>query len=115
MIAPAPFYAGGRWRYTARSAWWSDYRERVPVLVGHYWRHWYPRDADPTRENLMPPQNNAWHGAAHNVFCIDYSVGARWRDRKAGIAPAHSEFRLAAMRWPERVLVFDDGETAATV
>ena len=115
VIAPAPFYAGGRWRYTARSAWWQNHHDTPAVLIGHYWRHWYPRDADPTRENLMPPQNNAWHGAAHNVFCIDYSVGARWRDRKAGIAPAHSEFRLAAMRWPERVLVFDDGETAATV
>ncbi|UOO82088.1 metallophosphoesterase [Uruburuella testudinis] len=113
--AAAPFYAGGRWRYTARSAWWNDYTEAVPVVIGHYWRHWYPREADPHRENLMPPQNNAWHGAAHNVYCIDYSVGARWRDRRDQILPARSTFRLAAMRWPEQVLVFDDGETVATV
>lgn len=114
-LADIPFYASGRWRYTARSAWWNDYRDDVPVVVGHYWRHWHPRPADPHRENLMPPQNNVWHGARHNVFCIDYSVGARWRDRKSGVAPADSAFRLAALRWPEKTLVFDNGETAATV
>lgn len=114
-LADIPFYASGRWRFTARSAWWQDYHDTPAVLVGHYWRRWNPPPVDPTRENLMPPQNNAWHGAQHNVFCIDYSVGARWRDRKAGVSPTHSEFRLAALRWPERVLVFDDGEVAATV
>ena len=60
-----------------------------------------------------PPQY--WFGARHNVFCCDYAVGARWRDRKAGIAPQYSAYRLAALRWPEKTLVFDDGETVATL
>jgi hypothetical protein len=38
VIAPAPFYAGGRWRYTARSAWWQNYHDTSAVLIGHYWR-----------------------------------------------------------------------------
>lgn len=115
QIAPAPFYASGRWRFTARCAWWNDYRDDVPVVVGHYWRSWLPHPPSPHRENLLPAEGAAWHGVRHNVFCADFSVGARWRDRKNGTPPERSEFRLAALRWPERVLVFDNGETAATV
>ena len=36
--------------------------------------------------------------------------GAR-RDRP-GVKPPEEDFKLAAMRWPERVLVFDDGTQA---
>lgn len=115
QIAPQPFYAGGRWRYTARSSWWNDYREPVPVLIGHYWRSWQPQPPAPDRENILPAAGNAWHGAERNVFCTDFSAGARWRDRKQQIPPAQSCFRLAAMRWPERVLVFDNGDIEKTV
>jgi hypothetical protein len=45
------------------------------------------------------------------VFCVDYSVGARWLDRLRGDNPVQRS-KLAAMRWPERVLVFDDGTQA---
>lgn len=47
-------------------------------------------------------------------FCIDYSVGARWRDRKNSVPVADSHFRLAALRWPENTLMFDNGETSPT-
>ena len=33
----------------------------------------------------------AWHGKRHNVFCVDYSVGARWSARRAGRAPELEE------------------------
>ncbi|MDO5638244.1 MAG: metallophosphoesterase [Neisseria sp.] len=114
-IADAPFYAGGRWRFTARCAWWENYQETAAVMVGHYWRSWLPQPPSPHREDLLPAAGNAWHGARHNVFCIDFSAGARWRDRKRSIAPADSAFRLAALRWPEKTLVFDNGETVGTV
>ena len=55
----------------------------------------------------------SWHGLRSNVFCVDYSVGARWLDRLRGDDPIQRS-KLAAMRWPERVLVFDDGMQAAT-
>lgn len=111
--AAQPFYAGGRWRFTKRCGWWRNYHENTPVLIGHYWRSWQPQT--PVRENIFPAHGNAWHGAKRNVFCIDFSVGARWRDRKQGTPPAQSRFRLAAIRWPERVLVFDDGSMEKTV
>ena len=34
--------------------------------------------------------------------------GARWAARRNGEDPAR-RFKLAALRWPERTLVFDDG------
>lgn len=109
-LAAAPFYAGGRWRFVERAAWWNGYRDTTPVIIGHYWRRW----TDETNP-LFPFPPNHWHGARHNVFCCDYAVGARWRDRATGTAPEHSAYRLAALRWPEKTLVFDNGETAATV
>ncbi|SAY51736.1 metallophosphoesterase [Neisseria weaveri] len=109
-IAKQPFYASGRWRFTARCAWWHDYTDNIPLFIGHYWRTWQPVPPSPHRENLMPPEGNAWLGTHQNVFCLDYSVGARWRDRKNGTPPHRSIFRLAALRWPEQVLVFDNGD-----
>ena len=107
--AAAPHYAGGRWRFVVRTPWWQDYRDAPAVVIGHYWRRW--RGEHP----LFPCPPQHWFGARHNVFCCDYAVGARWCDRKAGIAPQHSAYRLAALRWPEKTLVFDDGETVATL
>ena len=45
------------------------------------------------------------------MFCVDFSVGARWLNRLRGEDPSERS-KLAAMRWPERVLVFDDGTQA---
>ena len=106
--AAAPHYAGGRWRFVARAPWWDDYRDAPAVVIGHYWRRWHGEHP------LFPCPPQQWFGARHNVFCCDYAVGARWRERKAGIAPPHSAYRLAALRWPEKTLVFDDGATVAT-
>ena len=33
-----PFYAGGKWRFVERVAWWNEYTEAPAVIVGHYWR-----------------------------------------------------------------------------
>ena len=114
-VADAPFFAGGRWRFSVRHAWWTDYRDSIPVVVGHYWRHWQSKRAGGDARNLFTMPSHHWHGARGNVFCCDFSVGARWRDRKKNIAPAVSEYRLAALRFPEKTLVFDNGETVSTV
>ena len=106
----APFYAGGRWRFVERQAWWDDYRDDTAVVIGHYWRRWRG-DTNP----LFPFPPHHWHGARRNVFCCDFAVGARWRDRATGTAPEQSPYRLAALRWPERTLLFDNGEAVATV
>jgi hypothetical protein len=41
---------------------------------------------------------------------VDFAVGARYKERADG-PKAGYECRLAAVRWPERELVFDDGRT----
>ena len=99
-------------------AWWDSYTDATPVVMGHYWR----RPVVPTPDALaaLTPEEAglfghtppfAWHGQRHNVFCVDYSVGGRWLDRLRGDDPVRRS-KLAAMRWPERVLVFDDGTQA---
>ncbi len=114
VLARQPFYANGRWRFTARSPWWQDYAGRVPVVMGHYWRSWQAQPAPPGRLPLFGGHPQAWLGTAGKVFCIDYSVGARWRERQAGITAAASDYHLVALRWPEHILVRDDGlQTAA--
>ena len=112
-----PFYAGGKWRFVERVAWWNEYNEAPAVIVGHYWRRMRAADAPAHGaqfENLFGGTSPlSWHGLRSNVFCVDYSVGARWLDRLRGDDPIQRS-KLAAMRWPERVLVFDDGMQAAT-
>jgi hypothetical protein len=112
-IAETPFFASGKWRMVNRSRWWDDYHEDVPVIVGHYWR--WPtgssRDAlskgEPDLFDGLAPQQ--WFGARRNVYCVDFAVGARYKERATGAD--QFECRLGAVRWPERILVFDDGRT----
>ena len=112
-----PFFSSHKWRFVDRVPWWDEYTDDVPVIVGHYWRMSEPlgREAvgkgDPYLFAGLDP--HAWHGAKNNVFCIDYSVGGRWRERSTDAAIG-SRFKLAAMRWPERELVFDTGERLQT-
>lgn len=116
--APAPFFAGNRWRFSDRTPWWDDYNDRTPVVIGHYWRVFDPgKFAVISRYGGLfnTIDTTSWHGKHHNVFCVDYSVGARWRDRKSDKPFDPTRFRLAALQWPERRLVFDSGETITTL
>lgn len=114
--ADAPFHAGGQWRFVQRVPWWDDYADEVPVVVGHYWRQYLPLaraaqgkgDAD-LFEGIAPM---SWLGPRGRVFCIDYSVGGRYQERRAGQVGART--RLGMLRWPERSLLFDRGEVLAT-
>jgi hypothetical protein len=112
-----PFFSSGKWRFVDRVQWWDSYEDATPVVIGHYWRRVNKIDraaigkGDPDLfENTHP---YAWHGKRGNVFCVDFSAGGRWTERKAG-GPVGHDFKLAALRWPERVLQFDDGHTLAT-
>ena len=111
------FFAGNRWRYSDRVNWWINYSDPIPVVIGHYWRLLEKQEAfrTPRYTRLFSDIHPlAWHGKRRNVFCIDYSVGARWRDRKAKRPIESSRFRLAALRWPENRVIFDDGFEADT-
>lgn len=117
--SPEPFYSGNRWRYSDRIPWWEDYTDNVPVVIGHYWRMFnLPSRERASRYSLLFEgiAPTAWHGRNQGVFCVDYSVGARWRERKAyGHLAEPSRFRLAALYWPERTLIFDNGERYSTL
>ena len=112
-----PFFAGGKWRFVERVAWWDTYADITPVVVGHYWRRIQPMDravlGKGDQDLFADIDPIAWHGLRGNVFCVDYSVGARWTARLAGKAP-DKDFKLAALRWPERALMLDDGSCHAT-
>jgi Calcineurin-like phosphoesterase len=115
-VAETPFYAGGKWRMVNRYPWWQDYQEDVPVIVGHYWR--WPTAASRVAFSKGDPdlfaglQSNEFFGAKKNVYCVDFSLGGRYMERKAGIVN-HFQCRLGAVSWPERELVMDDGTRMA--
>lgn len=112
-----PFYSGGKWRFAERVAWWDAYNDATPVVVGHYWRRVNPIDRARVGKGdadlFEGTHAMRWHGQRGNVFCVDYSVGGRWTERKAGTNPGQ-DFKLAALRWPEKTLQFDDGHRQAT-
>ena len=111
-MAKHVFFASGKWRMVDRYPWWNDYTAEIPVIIGHYWR-WPNRKAREDYSRGEPDlfgayRANEWFGAKKNVFCVDFAVGARFKER-AGGATTHFECRLGAVRWPERELVMDDG------
>lgn len=111
-----PFFAQ-QWRFAERVRWWDAYIDEVPVVVGHYWRQYLPLDraalgkgdAD-LFEGVSP---TAWLGPRGHVFCVDYSVGGRYKER--AVPEGERRTRLAALQWPERVLVLETGERVETV
>jgi hypothetical protein len=84
-----PFISGGKIRHERRVQWWNDYRGPFCVF-GHY-----------SILDGQPRGNDS-------TFCVDYGVGNRWTERRAG-TPGGFTRKLAALRWPERVVVFDEG------
>ena len=115
--AARSFFASGKWRMVERVAWWQEYAEPIPVVMGHYWRwidsggraHYSHGELDLFRD----VQPFDWLGPRANVYCIDYSVGARFREIHDGHAPG-TFTRLAALRWPERDVVTENGERIPT-
>jgi hypothetical protein len=103
-----PFFASGQWRMCDRVKWWEGYAERPAVVVGHYWRQFAPIPASEhasTKPELFANEGpEAWFGPNGNVYCVDFSVGARYEERKKGVAAF--ETKLAAMRLPERQLFY---------
>lgn len=86
-----PFMAAGKLRYERRVEWWRDYSD-IRCVFGHY--------ASPPGKPLGGPQ----------AICIDYGVGKRSQERKqAGEGEAAFRHKLAALRFPDMKLVFDDG------
>ncbi|HLN30096.1 MAG TPA: metallophosphoesterase [Gemmataceae bacterium] len=92
--AEAPFESSGKLRYEERVRWWENYEDVEFCFFGHY--------ASP----LGQP-----HGRGR-ALCIDYAVGKRWTERGQAAPGTAFKFKLAAARFPEKTLLFDDGSTA---
>ena len=91
-----PFKASGKLRYEERVRWWDDYGADAPLCIfGHY--------AVPTGAS----------SASGQATCVDFGVANRWKERTTPSFDGTFDFRLAAVRLPERVLMFDDGSEAA--
>lgn len=108
-IAQKPVYAGGRWRMIDRLAWWENYADRVPVVIGHYWRNF--KSAEEKSGLFKDIDAVMWFGQHSNVFCVDYSVGKRYHDRQQ---QAEFSQHLGALRLPEQRLIFENGRQYQT-
>lgn len=109
-LVTRPFWSGGRWRMCDRARWWDAYDETPAVVVGHYWRRLRPIPGFSLgqRADLFAGVGPLeWLGPRRNVFCVDYSVGARFLERRQGAATFDSQ--LCALRWPERELWGEHG------
>lgn len=112
-----PFYASGKWRFVERFSWWDSYQEDKPVIVGHFWRklNTVEEHLDGNEENIFQNiEPNAWHGVRNNVFCVDFSVGGRFKERLQGENIGENT-TLVALRWPENTLMLEDGTTMPTI
>lgn len=110
----APFFATGKWRFADRVRWWNEYADDTAVVFGHYWRLASTERVKGKPDLLAEYTMGDWHGPKKNLYCVDFSVGARFRERRDRAKhgrPAEAPFvgRLAAVRWPERCVMFDDG------
>ena len=85
-----PIDAGGKIRNEQRVEWWNTY-QGVFCVFGHY---------------SIPDGRPRGNGSA---FCVDYGVGKRWTERRDGKSSDFS-CKLGALRFPERVVVFDEGK-----
>lgn len=99
----------GKVRHERRIAWWDDYPGPLCVF-GHYWRILLANEPVDDNDRLFTgiPFDTTL-GCGH-ALCVDYSVGKRYMERAAADFKGTFVTRLAALRLPERRLVFDDGE-----
>ena len=109
VIVEHPFFAGGKWRMVGRLPWWQSYQAEIPVVMGHYWRNF---NSTEQKSGLFKHIDAVqWFGLKGNVFCVDYSVGKRYLDRHHQRDFSH---QLIALRFPERVLMLEDGRQLQT-
>ena len=93
--AEKPFEASGKLRYQERVSWWHEYDAEPFCVFGHY--------------SMFRGQGRG----TTRAICADYAVAKRWQERKQQSFCGDFRGMLAAIRFPEKVVVFDNGETEA--
>ena len=79
-----------------RVEWWKDYQGAYCVF-GHYGL-----------------EDDVKARGTSSTYCVDFGVGKRWTERRDG-KTGQFKWKLAARRWPERMVVFDDGTTTTAL
>jgi hypothetical protein len=85
-----PILSGGKVRHERRVFWWNDYQARPFCVFGHY---------------SLPVGQPRGNEAA---FCVDFGVGKIGKERRTGNESGY-QWKLAALRFPEKAVMFDDG------
>ncbi len=103
----APYEAGGKVRNEERVEWWRDYADEAWCVFGHYGRVLLPGEKAP---GSLFDEARWFEGLGNGrAVCVDYSAAKRWKERLHGNVRGPFRTRLAAFRFPERELRFDDG------
>jgi hypothetical protein len=117
QVAKKPFFAAGQWRMADRQRWWDTYDNKVPVIIGHFWRR-FDKAAERIsgvfgRDVFEGIDSHEWMGKHENVYCVDYSVGQLHAERRRDSGETGYHGKLAALRYPEWEVHHDDGSVIA--
>ncbi len=108
-----PRYLSGKWRMVERDRWWEHDDDERPVVFGHYWRR-RAHGGVPFKASVFEGIGaDNWFGTGARAFCVDYSVGYRFRARHFHV-DNQRDYALAALRMPERTIRFDDSTAWAS-
>jgi hypothetical protein len=91
--AATPFVKGGKLRHEERVEWWAGYAGPAACVFGHY--------------ALRADRPHVFGRAV----CVDYACGYRAEERRAPGFGGRFQNRLAAARFPEGLILFDDGSS----
>ncbi len=89
--ATEPFSGNGKTRRLERFPWWQEYEDEAYCFFGHY------------SQPYGQPRGQS------RAICVDYGVGRRWIPKDPGDR-SPDKWRLAAIRYPELQIVFDNGD-----
>jgi hypothetical protein len=90
-----------------RDPWWETDEDSRAVVFGHYWRSRLRSPVSGKADPFVGISPTQWFGKQGQAFCVDFSVGYRYKARYRG-EDGKREYGLAALGWPERRLFFDD-------
>jgi len=87
-----PFESSGKLRYEERVSWWEEYTANPICVFGHYSKY---------RGEMS---------LSSRAICVDFAVAKRWQERKQKSFNGTFRGSLAAVRFPEGCVVFDNGD-----
>ena len=115
MRGGEPKYLSGKFRMTERLPWWESYDEGIPVVFGHYWRTLLEQRSPEQKRLFKNTTYDSWLGKNSDTYCIDFSVGYRYKERRRGKRSGF-DGQLGALRVPAQIdgtwtVVLSDGST----